>query len=76
MDRRLDDWPRGLVIEGSDEAFTLIGVDNFHHVAGELRESFKGTHTFISGDVNGDGKSDFAITLEDRILLHDTDFVL
>jgi hypothetical protein len=41
-----------------------------------LRESFKGTHTFISGDVNGDGKSDFAITLEDRILLHDTDFVL
>jgi len=61
---------------GGDDAFTYIGVSNFHHVAGELRESFSGTDTIVSGDVNGDGKADFAITLENRPLLHDTDFVL
>jgi serralysin len=61
---------------GGDDAFTFIGVSNFHHVAGELRESFSGADTIVSGDVNGDGNADFAITLENRPLLHDTDFVL
>ena len=39
-----------------------------------------GGNTIVSGDINGDGKADFAITLtitlNGHILLHDTDFVL
>ena len=43
------------------QAFTLIGVANFHGVKGELGESFSNGNTIVSGDVNGDGKADFSI---------------
>jgi Ca2+-binding RTX toxin-like protein len=62
-------------VAGND-AFTFIGVHHFHASAGELRESFSDGNTVVSGDVNGDGKADFAITLSGHLLLHGYDFNL
>jgi Ca2+-binding RTX toxin-like protein len=56
------------------QAFTLIGVHNFHGVKGELRESFSNGNTIISGDVNGDGHADFSIALKGHFLLSTDDF--
>jgi hypothetical protein len=38
-------------------------------VKGQLRESFSGGNTIVSGDVNGDGKADFSIALKGHFLL-------
>jgi hypothetical protein len=51
--------------------FTFIGGETFHHQAGELRFA---DHT-LQGDVNGDGKADFAIHLN-VAALHSGDFLL
>ena len=62
-----------------DDPFHLTGnngFDAFSHHAGELRQSFSGGDTIVSGDVNGDGKADFSILLKNHHVLHDTDFVL
>src|SRR4029077_10368560 len=60
-----------------DDDFTFIGVSNFSGVKGQLRESFSGGNTIISGDVNGDGKADFSIALKGHFLLTGAgDFVL
>lgn len=56
------------------QAFTLIGVQNFHGVKGELRESFGNSSTIVSGDVNGDGHADFSIALKGHFLLSTDDF--
>jgi hypothetical protein len=56
------------------QAFTLIGVENFHGVKGELRESFKNGNTIVSGDVNGDGNADFSVALKGHFLLTTDDF--
>jgi len=58
----------------SDDQFTLIGVQNFHGVKGELRESFKNGNTIVSGDVNGDGNADFSVALKGHFLLTTDDF--
>src|SRR5262245_53290536 len=42
------------------QAFTFIGSQSFHGVAGELRVDGE----FVSGDVNGDGNKDFHIKVE------------
>jgi serralysin len=52
-----------------DDDFTFIGVSNFTGVKGQLRESFSGGNTIVSGDVNGDGKADFSIALKGHFLL-------
>ena len=36
---------------------------------GELRESFSGGNTIVSGDVNGDGHADFSFALKGHFLL-------
>ncbi|MGQ3293479.1 MAG: M10 family metallopeptidase C-terminal domain-containing protein, partial [Shinella sp.] len=58
-----------------NEAFTFIGTDPFSKTAGELRY-FKSSHTFIYGDVNGDGAIDFTICLDPKIDVTSTDFIL
>jgi len=52
-----------------DQDFTFIGVQNFSHTKGELRESFSGGNTIVSGDVNGDGHADFSFALKGHFLL-------
>jgi Ca2+-binding RTX toxin-like protein len=59
-----------------DQAFHFIGSAAFGHHAGELHESISGGVTTVSGDVNGDGVADFAVTLTGSITLTTGDFVL
>ena len=44
-----------------NSAFTFIGSDAFHNVAGELRAYQSGADWFVEGDVNGDGLADLVI---------------
>lgn len=60
----------------NDQAFTFIGTDGFHKIAGELRFVKSGGDTFVHGDVNGDGKSDFSIVIDANVTLKATDFIL
>ena len=66
----------------ADQAFKFIGLQAFHHLAGELHY-FKvdnpGTvkdMTIIEGDRNGDGIADFQIELLHLVNLTKVDFVL
>jgi Ca2+-binding RTX toxin-like protein len=59
-----------------DEAFSFIGNDAFSGTGGELRVSYRTDFAVISGDVNGDGFSDFdvrigsaRVILEEHIIL-------
>ncbi len=61
---------------GSNDAFSFIGTDAFSNTAGELRYQVSGTHTIISGDVDGDGVADFEIDLNGNFNLQASDFVL
>ena len=59
-----------------NQKFTFIGADAFSKAAGELSVTIDKGKTFIKGDVNGDGKADFAIVLKGSIELDGSDFVL
>lgn len=60
-----------------DQAFTFIGTAGYSNHAGELRfASLSTTTTTIAGDIDGDGVSDFHITLTGRVGLVAADFVL
>lgn len=59
-----------------DQDFKFIGTQGFHKKAGELRYDKKASDTYIYGDVNGDGKADFAIHLDDAVTLGRYDFIL
>ncbi len=59
-----------------NQAFDFIGTDAFSKIAGELRFETKKSDTFIYGDTNGDGKADFAIHLDDALILKQADFLL
>lgn len=61
---------------GGNQKFKFIGDDDFHKKAGELRYEKKGGDTLIHGDVNGDGKADFSIALEQYVNLKASDFIL
>jgi Ca2+-binding RTX toxin-like protein len=58
-----------------DDDFTFIGVSNFTGVKGQLRQSYSGGNTIISGDVNGDGKADFSFALKGHFLMSGVDGV-
>jgi Ca2+-binding RTX toxin-like protein len=61
---------------GGDQAFTFIGSQNFHHIAGELHYTAGGGGIIVSGDVNGDGVADFSITVTGVNSLAAGDFIL
>ncbi|MGV3550042.1 RCC1 domain-containing protein [Rhizobium sp.] len=59
-----------------DDAFHLIGGDRFSGTAGELRLVDKGRDLIVRGDVDGDGKADFSIYLENVDWLDKGSFLL
>jgi len=58
------------------DAFTFIGTDHFTKVAGQLHYEVVGADSYVSGDVNGDGKADFMIHLMGVTSLSAADFAL
>ncbi|WP_311788773.1 Calx-beta domain-containing protein [Ferirhizobium litorale] len=50
-----------------NQAFDFIGTAAFSGKAGELRSEKSASDTLIFGDVNGDGKADFAIHFDDAL---------
>jgi serralysin len=53
-----------------------VGAAEFSHRAGELRSYQSEGHTYVSGDVDGDGIGDFLIALTSPVVLASGDFVL
>ena len=58
----------------TNDAFTL--VSGYSKTAGELRFDHKNGDTFLYGDVNGDGSSDFVVQLTGSFDLTQADFLL
>ncbi|MFB2553699.1 nidogen-like domain-containing protein [Ensifer soli] len=59
-----------------NQAFAFIGTDAFTNTAGELRYEKLDSDTYVYGDVNGDGKADFAIRFDDALDLARSSFFL
>jgi hypothetical protein len=61
-----------------NSAFTFIGSNAFHNIAGEVRAYQSGPDWFVEGDTNGDGLADLVIgvTLPDATPLAIGDFIL
>ncbi|KQT01796.1 MULTISPECIES: calcium-binding protein [unclassified Rhizobium] len=59
-----------------NQSFKFIGTAAYSEKAGQLRYGVSGNETVISGDVDGDGASDFRITLDRAIALVASDFIL
>jgi serralysin len=59
-----------------DQAFTFIGAQAFHTVAGELRYVITGTGVAVAGDIDGDGVADFSFDVNGLNSLASGDFVL
>ncbi|HET6941068.1 MAG TPA: calcium-binding protein [Sphingomicrobium sp.] len=59
-----------------DQAFTFIGSDSFHNVAGELRYQQINGNTYVYGDINGDGLADFMIRLDGNHALTSGDILI
>ncbi|MGP3698947.1 calcium-binding protein [Rhodobacter sp. NSM] len=59
-----------------NQSFTFIGRAAFSGEAGELRHLRHDGGTLIQGDVNGDGRADLRIFLDDPVSLRASDFFL
>jgi Ca2+-binding RTX toxin-like protein len=59
-----------------NQAFKFIGAQPFQNIAGQLRFQQSGANTFVYGDTNGDGTSDFTIKLGGLLTLAEKDFIL
>ena len=60
----------------TNDAFTYIGGQAFHHLAGELQVKAQGDGMIVSGDVNGDGVADFSIIVHGLTSMSASDFIL
>ena len=61
---------------GAGDDFTVLLADTaFTRHAGELRYVWSGYQTIVQGDVNGDGKADFSIAIDDHMELTLSDFL-
>ena len=59
-----------------NQQFDFIGRQQFHDEAGELRYFRRGSDTIIQADINGDGRADLSIKLDDGVNLSAHDFLL
>jgi|GEM_PF-1142683 len=59
-----------------NQAFKFLGSASYTKTAGELRTVVKNGDTFIYGDVNGDGATDFSIMVDTSARIYSTDFIL
>ncbi len=59
-----------------NQAFTFIGAQAFHDRKGELHLRDSGANIIVEGDVNGDGRADFSITVLGVANLAKGDFLL
>ena len=59
-----------------NQDFHFIKKHDFHDHKGELRYKVKDGDAYVQGDVNGDGKADFAIVVEHVSKLKADDFDL
>lgn len=59
-----------------NQAFKFIGTDKFDGHAGQLRYTKNEQNTYVLGDVNGDGNSDFSIKFADPLNFVKGDFIL
>jgi hypothetical protein len=63
-------------ITDGNQSFFFIGYSAFTKAAGELRFSTTSSGLVVEGDVNGDGISDFAISMKGVAALAASDFLL
>ena len=56
--------------------FSFIGGAAFSGTPGELRAEFVGSHTFVSGDVDGDAGADLQFRVSGLVTLGNADFLL
>lgn len=56
--------------------FSFIGTQAFHNVVGELHYTVVNGSAMVEGDINGDGKADFSIKVDNVTKLAAADFVL
>jgi hypothetical protein len=60
-----------------NQAFTFIGTERFHKVAGELHTyRLSDGNTYVSADTNGDGAAEFAIKVLGNHVFSAGDFIL
>jgi Ca2+-binding RTX toxin-like protein len=59
-----------------NQKFSFVGTAAFKNKAGELRYEIVGSDSIVYGDVNGDGRADFAIKSDLALSLVKGDFVL
>ncbi|MFG1379946.1 type I secretion C-terminal target domain-containing protein, partial [Xanthobacter autotrophicus] len=61
---------------GGNQDFTFLGTAAFTGHAGELRETAVAGGYLVSGDLNGDGVSDFQLMVNTSAALHADSFFL
>jgi len=59
-----------------NQEFKFIGTQGFHKVAGELKSYQSAGNTYLAGDTNGDGRSDFTIKVVGAHTFASSDFLL
>ncbi len=59
-----------------NQSFHFIGKLGFHHTEGELRYNVTSSGVVVQGDIDGDGRADFTIKIDDLAALSKGDFIL